>query len=156
MKITQERLKQLLRYDPETGHFTWRVNRGPRRAGERAGNVTVIEAVGVDGTLYPAHRLAWLYMTGEKPNEIDHKNGNNNDNRWENLRDGTHAQNCQNRRRALTATGLLGVYPCASGRFFSTIRVEGKPLYLGSFDTKEDAHAAYVSAKRQRHEFCTI
>lgn len=112
----------------------------------------------VDGRLYLAHRLAWLYVYGFIPNgDIDHINGNRSDNALSNIRIGTHAQNMQNRRTPShgSKTGFLGVSP--TGRRYQA-RIGNGPyeLYLGSFDTAEEAHAAYLKAKRELHEFCTI
>ena len=88
--ITQKHLKEILDYNTETGIWTWRVNQARRiKIGQRAG--TIISDghrhIGISGKFYKAHRLAWLYMTGEFPkDEIDHINGVPDDNRWCNLR----------------------------------------------------------------------
>src|SRR5690606_34614864 len=95
--LTQQRLKELLYYDPETGIFTRLVGRsGPRaRAGDVAGsdNGKGYIRIYVDGRPYKAHRLAWFYMHGEWPEEIDHRNGERADNRLSNLRPVTRQQN---------------------------------------------------------------
>jgi len=111
--ITQARLKELLNYDPETGIFTWRVNRRATqgsKAGARHPTQGYI-AIKIDSVLYRAHRLAWLYVYGVwPPNDIDHINRVRDDNRLSNLRLATRAQNCQNRRiRSDNVTGTTGV-----------------------------------------------
>lgn len=95
---------------------------------------------------------------GRWPNhEIDHRNGIKNDDRWNNLRDATHAVNMQNIRRALKSNGHghLGATRNGSG-YLAQIVVKGKYLYLGTFRTPELANGAYLKAKRELHEGCTI
>jgi len=157
--LTQRRLHELLHYDAATGVFTWRVDHALNRAGAAAGKSGGGSLkIGIDGVRYFAHRLAWLYMTGKLPtNEIDHRNGVSTDNRWNNLRDVDHSVNQQNRRRAQrnNIVGLLGVSPYGT-RFRAKIKANGKHLHLGLFESADDAHAAFVTAKRQLHEGCTL
>lgn len=163
-ELTADRLRELLHYDPETGVFTWLVHRQRHRAGDVAGSkhsMGYIE-MGVCGASYLAHRLAWLYMTGSWPaGDVDHKNGQRSDNRFDNLRDVTKSVNLQNRQGATAnnKSGLLGVSKSIAkcGRWFARIQDStGKQKGLGSFGTPEEAHAAYLDAKRSMHEGCTI
>jgi hypothetical protein len=173
--LTVDRLREVLNYDPETGKFTWlrrSIDQLPtvchgkiwnvRWAGMVAGSLCKeYLAISIDKRLHKAHRLAFLWMTGKWPeNEVDHINGKKVDNRWVNLRDVDHRTNSQNSRRARSnnkSTGLLGAYFDKScGRFSSTIYVDGKWRWLGYFETAEAAHSAYVKAKRELHEGCTI
>src|SRR4029450_2313606 len=113
-ELTAERLRELLDYDPETGDFTWKVNRRCVRSGSVAGNVNCVDGycyIGVDARRYHAHRLAWLYIKGAWPNDqIDHINGNKADNRFANLRQATHSQNQANGGRySNNASGYNGV-----------------------------------------------
>ena len=91
-------LKGCLHYDPLTGVFTWKytINRNAKK-GQIAGrkNSGYIE-ISIDGVKYLAHRLAWYYMTGEWPDVIDHDNRIKDDNRWVNLKNGSHASNSRN------------------------------------------------------------
>lgn len=159
--LTQDQLKQALHYDPETGVFVWR--RKPcknREAGSLAGNTqnTGYRVIRVNGTLYKAHRLAWLYVHGCWPSQyIDHINGQKADNRIENLREATHAENMENRLRAHANNklGVLGVTK-EKGRFVARIRVSGRLLHVGAYATAEAAGSAYISAKRSLHSACTI
>lgn len=158
--LTVERLKKLLNYDPQTGNFTWLVDRGINlTAGKIAGyDRGKSWAVRIDGRLYGANRLAWLYMYGVWPREVvDHINGNPHDNRIANLRDVPQAVNAQNQRKANcdSRTGLLGVFPFA-GRFMAQITIDGRITHLGYFPTAEAGHQAYLAAKRVLHEGCTI
>lgn len=158
--LAQSDLQKVLRYDPETGLFVWLVRTSNRiRVGDVAGSrghYGYLE-IRVCKKLYGAHRLAWLYMTGAWPDEVDHRNGVRSDNRWLNLRDGTHAFNLQNEREARqhNQTGVLGVTPRA-GKFRAQLCVNGKQRYLGTFPTAELAHAVYLEAKRTHHPGCTI
>ena len=91
-KLTQQRLKQVLGYDPKTGIFRWKVRRPKRKPGDQAGclNKEGYVKISVDGASYTAHRLAFFWMTGKWPTPMtDHFNGIRNNNRWENLREVT-------------------------------------------------------------------
>jgi hypothetical protein len=158
--LTVERLKSLLKYDPQTGFFAWLADRGRKpTAGKIAGHRQPKSwVIRVDGRLYGANRLAWLFMHGTWPAQvIDHINGNPHDNRIENLRDVSHTVNLQNQRKANcdSQTGLLGVSPFQD-RFAAHIKVNGRVKYLGLFSTAEAGHEAYLTAKRKLHEGCTI
>lgn len=158
--ITAARLRELLTYDPETGAFTNRVKRSRKVVpGEPAGGLRCgYVAIRLDGRLYQAHRLAWLYMTGAWPAaDVDHINGDRADNRWVNLRDVPHQANMQNQRRPRSdnKTGFLGVHRIGD-RFGAQIKGPRGWLGLGYFATPEEAHAAYLKAKRELHEGCTI
>jgi hypothetical protein len=90
--ITVARLKELLSYDPDSGVFRWRVDRGPSGFAAKAGTVAgCIDQQGyrimsVDGFKGCAHQFAWLYMTGERPpRRLTHWNRDRDDNRWSNI-----------------------------------------------------------------------
>lgn len=160
MTLTQQRLKELLNYNPETGVFTWKI--APcawKKAGSIAGCVDQrYFKIRIQYKGYLAHRLAWLYMTGQWPtNHIDHKDGDGFNNRFCNLRDVTKSGNLQNQRKARkdNTTGFLGVAHC-NGQWQARIWVENRLLYLGKFSTPESAHEAYLIAKRKYHDTCTI
>jgi hypothetical protein len=160
--LTAEELKKVLTYNPDTGDFHWLITTSARaRAGCRAGNLSALgyRVIKYLGRTYRAHRLAWLYVHGEWPsNQIDHINGDRQDNRIGNLRDVSAKVNLQNLRAAFpkSKTGLLGVSSMASGHFLAKIRADGQIVHIGTFSTPEEAHAAYIRAKRQLHEGCTI
>lgn len=100
---------------------------------------------------YMAHRIIWALMAGETLMiGLDHRNGIRSDNRWTNLRLATSAQNIHNSKtHRPTKTGMKGVYVMhESKNFQARIMVNGKRLNLGSFATKEEAHAAYCTAAR--------
>ena len=157
-ELTQSYLKERLHYDPETGIFTWAVGCKGNRAGDAAGSLkpSGYRQIMIDGRLYRAHRLAWLYVYGKWPADlIDHINGLRDDNRIVNLREATAAENQQNRTaNANNASGFMGVYwhkrDC---KWRSHIKIEGRVKHLGCFDTPETASAAYLDAKAELHTF---
>lgn len=158
--LTAERLRELLRYDSETGEFHWRGGEGRPRKKTKAGckDKDGYIRIKVDQRLYAAHRLAWLYVHGEWPKHtIDHKNCVRSDNRIENLRDITREANMQNVKsapRSNKSSGLLGAsWHKAAGDWRANIAVNGKKRHLGRFDTAEEAHAAYLKAKAELHPY---
>jgi hypothetical protein len=159
--LTAERLREVLDYNPDTGVFVWKLRTGPRgRVGKSAGthNTCGHIQIRIDGRLYLAHRLAWLYVNNVWPaNQIDHINGIRDNNQLENLRDVSGSVNMQNQRiaRLDNKCGLLGVNK-KGNRWEAKISVVGKNHYLGLFATPKEAHAAYIEAKRRLHSGCTI
>ena len=150
------RLRELLTYDPETGVFRWNVRPGPFsnvKAGSMAGglNSDGYIQISVDGTKHKAHRLAWLYMTGEWPeHQIDHRDRNRANNAWANLREATPAQNAQNRPAFKNKIGRPGVARNHRG-YMARISINGERVYLGTFSTASDAEKAYRAAARDLH-----
>lgn len=160
-ELSHSELTSVLNYDLDTGVFTWaktlsnRVQSGSQAGSKHASGRAYIS---VGNNRYLAHRLAWMYVNGSFPNDcIDHINGDKSDNRISNLREASHAENMQNHRKARSdsQSGLIGAMP-HQGRWRSDIRVNNKKIYLGTFDTKEEAHQAYLKTKREIHPFCTI
>jgi len=166
--MDQATLKELLHYDPETGVFTWNVDRQRVKAGSEAGQVKVdgYRHIKISGKVFRAHRLAFLYITGAWPDqEVDHINGEKLDNRWCNLRDVSRKTNEQNARKPMhhNKSGFLGVSPYKhkhrpnrKPKWKAQIRFNGKKKHIGYYDTPEEAHDAYLKAKRELHDGCTI
>lgn len=158
--LTQARLKELLHYNRETGIFTW-IKPTSRRVS--VGSICKVNSklgyvsIRIDGVLYWAHRLAWLYETGAMPKEqIDHANGVKDDNRWSNLRVATKSQNMRNAgRRRNNTSGYTGVgLHNQTGKWRAYIARHGRTIHLGLFDTKEEALAAReLAAKKAYGEF---
>ena len=137
--LTQERLKELLEYNPDTGFFHWLTNRGKAKKGDVAGRLTGngYTQIGIDGRVYLSARLAFLYMTGAMPEEfVDHINHIKADNRWDNLRPVTHVQNSRNVTLHNTSTsGVCGVtWKNKAKKWIAQGKFGGKYVYLGSFD----------------------
>lgn len=150
-------VRRLLDYSPSTGIFVWKEKRCAQMpAGSVAGGKgkNGYALLRFRGKTTSAHRLAWLHFYGEWPKQdIDHINGVRNDNRITNLRDVSRAVNLQNSttaRRGKTA-GLRGV-SLRHGRLEATIKTCGKTTYLGSFVSADDAHSAYLAARRIYHK----
>ena len=154
--LTIDRVREVLSYDPETGVFRWlvAVTNGVKvdqqwgavdAAGYRRGKFGPAQVA--------AHRMAWFYTYGEWPTgEIDHINGLRDDNRIANLRDVDRATNMQNQRVAQKGnlSGYLGVRKNGNG-WTAHLQFEGKMRSFGTFKTPEEAHAAYLAAKRLHH-----
>jgi len=155
--LTQDQLKEVLHYCPETGVFTWLVSGHGRRAGAKAGRANLNTKTGkayrmvkVHRREYLEHRLAFLYMTGEFPEyQVDHEDGNGCRNVWSNLRAVTHAENMKNIRiPANNKSGTAGVsWHKNKKAWVAYITSEGKTKHLGIFHNKEDAIAARKAAE---------
>jgi hypothetical protein len=154
--LTQKELKELLHYDPNTGIFTWCINKRGCKIGNIAGycdpkNYIII---GINGKLYGAHRLAWLYVYGIWPkDQIDHIDGNPNNNRISNLRECDNRGNQQNKtKQKNNKSGYLGVY-FYRNKWVAQIKHQKKVYHLGRYNTPEEAHDAYLRAKAKLHSF---
>ena len=158
--LSQERLRELLFYDPDTGVFTRRVTAGGKTAGSVAGmrhkNHDYV-AIRVDRKLYAAHRLVFLYVYGRFPEgEVDHLNRVRHDNRLCNLKEVSKAENQQNTPvRKDNILGLKGIHEYfsrgVSYGYLARIQVNGRRKRLGVFKTLDEAAAAYREAKREMH-----
>ena len=172
--LTQELLKRLISYDPETGLLVWRA-RTPdlfksgsgRYTAERACKIWNIRYAGTqagamsDGYIivsifkrrYKAHRLAVFYMTGLWPaNDVDHENLDRAANDWNNLRDATRSENNTNSTaQKHNKLGVKGVCQLKNGRYYVQIRKDGKTYYLGCFVKIEDAIARHTTAALELH-----
>lgn len=147
--ITQDRLKEIFSYDPVTGVFMNIQSYGSRRAGRQAGsphNAGYIK-LSIDGESHLAHRMAYLYMTGEMPTEhMDHINHVRNDNRWTNLRMVGRLENNRNKRPSRRSiSGLSGVVWKERDRcWYAKVYDKNQEIYLGCF---RDFFSAVCSRK---------
>lgn len=152
--LTQARVRELLHYDEKTGVFTWKVKKGGRAvAGQRAGardhyGYIVIR---LDGVLYKAHRLAWLYESGSWPvKNLDHINRDKSDNRLKNLRLAGQSLNMHNAKRTPTKSGVVGVvWDSCRKKWVARVKINYATVFLGRFDKKEDAIKARKSAHKK-------
>lgn len=147
--LTQETVREVFYYNATAGDLIWKKCRLKKLIGRVAGcsYADGYKRVGIHGSSYMQHRVAWIYAHGEIPlgMEIDHKNGARSDNRLENLRLASRSTNMHNLQRAHrdNPSGLLGVTRHKTGKFQAVF----SHRYLGLFATAEQAHAAYLSAK---------
>lgn len=152
---TQERVKEVLHYDPDTGIFTWIKTRGRILKGSIAGTICPAGYLNIklDRNLYRAHRLAFIYMTGSMPKLVDHINRIKDDNRWCNLRPATWSQNNINKPLYSTNTsGCKGVSWCKRNRrWVATCVSNGVVHYLGDFVEFSDAKDASIKFREKIH-----
>jgi hypothetical protein len=147
--LSAEYVRGLFHYDPETG-FLYHKKRHGVVAGKRAGYVNSgYRSVKINQCAYLEHRIIWLLVTGEWPeNDIDHADLNKTNNAWTNLRDATRSQNALNgpirtARKYGTMKGAF--YKARCNNWQAQIRA-GNTIHLGTFATEAEAHAAYVEA----------
>lgn len=167
--LTQEMVRSVLRYEPETGALYWlrrttslfppslhspqsRAQRWNKKYAGKLAFTSKDEGGYLHGAIFgeklKAHRVIWLYMTGHIPGEIDHINGNRADNRWENLRAATRIDNARNQKlRKDNKTGAPGISRTAAGTYVVTIGVGGSILNLGTFHSFEMAKKARKQAQ---------
>ena len=152
--LTQARLKELLHYDPETGIFTFRINRNRFKAGELAGyiNDQGYLKLAVDGKEYRASRLAFLYMEGYTPEyEVDHINRDRNDDRWCNLRHVSRQCNARNIGiRSDNKSGIMGIcWRKDTNQWKSYISIDGKLINITHSNKLIDAVKARLEAEKK-------
>ena len=144
--LTQEELKKHLSYNPETGLFTWLNIR--KMKGKIAGsNCHQYIRINIRGKKYLAHRLAWLYMTGNWPkNQIDHKDRNKSNNSFINLREATRSQQQANSK----TTGKWGRGISKNkNKWRACIYLNNKRIHLGNFYTIEEAKEIYNNKAKE-------
>lgn len=155
--LTQDDLRNLLCYDPETGEWVWICKRNGVKLGQPAGtpNGEGRVQIRINGIKYYSSRLAWLYMTGKWPTKhTDHINRINSDDRWKNLRLATRGENATNRfYKKLKRPDLPRGVTEHPGGYVAKISIYGKRKHLGLFKTPEEAETAYLNASRFRLEY---
>lgn len=160
--VSVERLRSSFEYDRETGALVRVVDQFGRPMRAHVGAVTRrgYGSVCFMGVPHKVHRLVWALHYGSWPTDhVDHIDGNRSNNALANLRLADRSINQQNQRRARSDNklGLLGVSTKkATGKFVAQIGISGRKVNLGTFSTAEEAHAAYVEAKRRLHQGCTL
>lgn len=165
---TQEQVKAVLDYNPDTGDFTWKENpfvtnkgsklQSVRYAGKKAGTVSSsgsksyvrINCRSLVSHPMHAHRLACIYMVGYAPEHVDHINGNGTDNRWCNLRFSDTKDNAKNVRKASNNTsGVTGVSKVKGKEVWRAyIKINQKTIWLGHFKSLADAAKARSEANK--------
>ena len=164
--LSAAQVREVLDYNPETGVFIRKVRLAQRhQVGDRADTALTnpkmlgYRRVSLFSQRFLAHRLAWFYVHGVWPEKhIDHINGETGDNRIANLREADDQLNIENLRKAKIGNkvGLLGVIQHGETQWRARIQLHGKGIHIGLFSSPEEAHEAYLVAKRKLHEGCTI
>lgn len=153
--LTAKQARNELDYDPETGVLRWKTRSRGRKIGDVAGTACVgrYRQIKVLNRRYPSHRVIWLIVHGEWPvGQIDHINRCPSDNRICNLRDVTQAKNKANKGMLSNNTlGFKGIARNYGRKPWKAQIWHGGSIHLGSFDTREEAHAAYLNAYREIH-----
>lgn len=154
MKPTVDRLRELVSYDPETGAFTRLTTVGGRQAGMPAGGSSSkgYWQMSFDGKIVEGHQVAWALHYGTWPDtDLDHRNGDKQDNRIVNLRPASKSQNMFNQRLSKANTsGAKGVYP--NGRGWKTlVGFYGKRYWAYGFPSKEHAQEFRELAAEMLH-----
>lgn len=168
MQLTQDIVRELLDYNPDTGVFTWNF-RGPHHfktigyfnhwnnmhAGSVAGCIYTDSCgkkyirIGINGKGYAAHRIAWLYVHKDTADEIDHIDGNGVNNKISNLRSVSRQENQRNKRMGKRNTsGVVGVsWNKSAGMWSAQITISRVRKHLGCFRSFNAAVAARKSAE---------
>lgn len=148
--ITQERLRELVTYDPISGCMSWKMPRRKCAVGKTIGRTQWqgYRQACIDRKHYYVHRLVWLYMTGTwPPHDIDHVNQDKGDNRWTNLRLATRSENKANCRvQSNNKVGLRGVSWSVRDRVYEWAVKKGKTKIRGFSSCPAAAHFSYVIA----------
>lgn len=168
MNLDADYVRGILRYNKRTGVLHWKKRAdatacwNAQFSGKIAGSIgsTGYVRVSINDRGFLAHRLIWLIVTGEWPKEeIDHKDQNEANNRWANLREASRQQNQRNRRRHKSNTsGFKGVFKNRIGSTWSAqIYLKRNKIHVGCYPTAEAAHAGYREAARQHYgEFARL
>jgi hypothetical protein len=155
--LTQHELKNILEYNPETGSFIWIKHiKGTKGLHSEAGTLSYngYRDVCIKGKKYGLHRLAFLYMTGHIPDNVDHINCIKHDNRWCNLRPATVRENSFNYKGTGSKSNYKNVYydPRSRKKWFVRITdSEGNKISLGYFQTPEEANDVAKAARLKHH-----
>lgn len=151
-ELRQDRLHELICYEPETGKMFWRVARGNRASGAEAGcdSDNGYRKLRIDGQEHYLHRVVFLYITGKFPAaDTDHINGDRQDNRWSNLRAVSRSENLKNAKIPITnKSGVMGVFWNADKKKWTAkIKVHQRDIHLGHFNSKNAAAVARLAAQ---------
>lgn len=153
-KLTQTYLNSILEY--KDGNLFWKVDRRKTKIGDKAGRKKTNGycEVGVDGKLQGTHRLIFMMFHGYMPKIVDHIDGNQSNNRIENLREATHAENMRNSKKAINNTsGFKGIYFCKrTKKWVAQCWVNNKKHNLGYFSDIYEAAKAVSNFRKDNHK----
>jgi hypothetical protein len=137
-------------FEYRNGNLYWKISRGSAKQGNLVGNLDKegYRKVLLRPKSYRVHNLIWAYHYGYLPKQLDHIDGNPQNNAIENLRLATSAQNNANRgKHKRNTTGFKGVtWVKACHKYSARLAINKSRLFLGYFSSPEQAHLAYVEA----------
>jgi hypothetical protein len=156
--LSSEELKRMLRYDPDTGDWVWKIkkNCSTMNIGDKAGAFSkwhLYHTITINRINYRSHRLAWFYMMSKWPkNQIDHIDGNRKNNKFSNLREATNQENCNN--KSFYKNNSLGIKGVSKrGNIYrATIFINGKQKHLGNYSTIDEARSVRNKAAKEAHK----
>lgn len=154
--LTQNLVRKLFNYDPETGILTWKVSRtNSIKIGDIAGciNGDGYLQTGISGKSYRNHRIAYLHYHGHLPEFVDHKDAIKTHNWISNLRKCSKSQNGQNSKLSKNNTsGVKGVCWCKrNNKWLAVLNIDGKGQYLGLFKDLLEASSSIQAARKKHH-----
>jgi hypothetical protein len=146
--ITQGRIKEVLSYEAATGVFKYKVTYGSKKKGGMAGWVNDLgyRWIELDGSMYRAARLAWVYVYGTEPTDLEHIDGDRDSNRISNLRESNPRDIRINNSKRKGGKLLGASFYKRSGTWISYIRFKGIKYHIGYYRTEIAAHKAYLRA----------
>ena len=147
--LTQEQVQSMFDYHSD-GHLVWKIKKPGVVKGSIAGTLDTngYHKIMINYKYAGVHRLIFLFHHGFLPKYIDHIDGNKSNNKICKLRECSHVQNCQNRKKSTRNTsGYKGVsWHIRHKKYIASIQIDGKLKYLGSFEKAIDAYSAYTKA----------
>lgn len=153
--LSQDMLKEIFEY--REGNLYWRYSkRGGVKVGDKAGTLTTSRyyRVKLNKQEYYLHRLIYLYHHGYLPECIDHIDRDTTNNKIENLREATKAENCRNQKISKNnTTGVKGVsWFKRDNKWHAKIKVNKKDIHLGYYTNIEDAIKKIKEAREFYHK----
>lgn len=143
--LTKE-FKRCFNYNPTTGEVR---RNGSNKLTGSVGKKGYLQ-LSLNGTLYMATHVIWVIMTGQFPaNTVDHKDRNKLNNKWDNLSDATMLRQSYNRPERANKTGLYGVTKVYNGKYQAKVTKAGQTIYLGSFDSPQEAHQTAITERNK-------
>lgn len=153
--LTKELIRERFNYDPNTGELTYNISLKGTKAGSSVGSAGASgKSVCINYKRYQITHIIWMYVYGILPDKIiDHINGNPMDNRLCNLRQVTQSENLSNKHHPQNNNklGILGVDKLKNNKYRARIKLNGKSVYLGVFETSEEAHQCYLLHRKTYH-----